>query len=115
MKLLITGATGFLGYRTIEYLLAESDFHIIAAARTKRPERHFKSKRVKYHFGDLANEDYVKELFVSSPEMIVNCASLSSPWGKKYLFIRRIKKWMKPLQKGFIDFIRFQCLRISFL
>jgi nucleoside-diphosphate-sugar epimerase len=88
MKLLITGATGFLGYRTIEYLLAESDFHIIAAARTKRPERHFKSKRVKYHFGDLANEDYVKELFVSSPEMIVNCASLSSPWGKKYLFIR---------------------------
>ena len=34
---------------------------------------------------------------------------------KKYLFIRRIKKWMKPLQKGFIDFIRFQCLRISFL
>jgi nucleoside-diphosphate-sugar epimerase len=88
MKLLITGATGFLGYRTIEYLLTESDFHIIAAARTKRPERHFKSKRIEYHFGDLGNEDYVKELFVSGPKMIINCASLSSPWGKKYLFIR---------------------------
>lgn len=88
MELLITGATGFLGYRTIEYLLEKSDFHIIAAARTKRPERCFKSKRVNYHFGDLSNEDYIKELFSLDPKMIVNCASLSSPWGKKYLFTR---------------------------
>jgi nucleoside-diphosphate-sugar epimerase len=49
-RILITGASGFLGFRTIEYLVEQSDFQIIAAARTRRDERMIISDRVQYFF-----------------------------------------------------------------
>ena len=62
-RILITGASGFLGFRTIEYLVEQSDFHIIAAARTRRDERMIISDRVQYFFGDLTDTNYVQSLF----------------------------------------------------
>lgn len=80
-RILITGATGFLGYRTIEYLLSKEGYEIVAAARTKRMERIFEAPNLKYHFGDLSNADYVDQLFEEPITAVVNCASLSAPWG----------------------------------
>lgn len=87
-SILITGATGFLGHRTIEYLLEKTDFNIVAAARTKRQERTFLSSRVIYHYGDLTQSNYVASLFDTPLFAIVNCASLSAPWGKKSDFVK---------------------------
>tara|TARA_B100000900_G_scaffold335819_1_gene297446 strand:- start:15057 stop:16046 length:990 start_codon:yes stop_codon:yes gene_type:complete len=86
MRILITGASGFLGFRTIEYLVERSDFYIIAAARTRRDERTIISDRVQYFFGDLMDANYVQSLFKTPIFAVVNCASLSSPWGKKRAF-----------------------------
>ena len=87
-SILITGATGFLGHRTIEYLLEKTDFNIVAAARTKRQERTFLSSRVIYHYGDLTQSNYVASLFDTPLFAIINCASLSAPWGKKSDFVK---------------------------
>lgn len=86
-RILITGASGFLGFRAIEYLIEQSNFLIIAAARTRRDERMITSDRVQYFFGDLTEEYYVQSLFKSPIFAVVNCASLSAPWGKKSTFI----------------------------
>ena len=88
ISILITGATGFLGHRTIEYILEKTDFLIVAAARTKRQERTFLSPRVVYHYGDLTQSYYVASLFNTPLFAIVNCASLSAPWGRKSDFIK---------------------------
>ena len=85
-RILITGASGFLGFRTIEYLVQQSDFHIIAAARTRRDERMIISDRVQYFFGDLTDTNYVQSLFKTPIFAVVNCASLSAPWGQKSTF-----------------------------
>ena len=85
-RILITGASGFLGFRTIEYLVEQSDFHIIAAARTRRDERMIISDRVQYFFGDLTDTNYVQSLFKTPIFAVVNCASLSAPWGQNSNF-----------------------------
>lgn len=87
-RIIITGATGFLGSRTIEYLVERSEYQIIAAARTMRNERMVFSDRVQYFFGDLTEASYVQRLFQESIYAVINCASLSAPWGAKSAFIK---------------------------
>lgn len=84
---LVTGATGFLGHRTVVYLLNNTNFNIVAAARTRRTERMMMHERLTYFFGDLEDEIYVDRLFSKSPSALVNCASLSAPWGPEAAFI----------------------------
>ncbi|MBR9859354.1 NAD-dependent epimerase/dehydratase family protein [bacterium] len=82
-SILITGATGFLGSRTLEYLAAEyPDTQFIASGRTLREEAKVSSKNVEYILGDLVDMEYVKTLFRSKPNVVIHCAALSSPWGK---------------------------------
>ena len=88
-NVLITGATGFLGYRVVEHLLSTTDYSIIAAARTIRPERIFNDERITYLYGDLTREVYLQSLFSHSINSIVNCASLSAPWGQKKEFLAK--------------------------
>jgi len=77
MRILVTGATGFLGSRTA-ILLAEEGHEIIATGRNvlKAPER----SSIEFISADLTQplpEDLFKYI-----EAIVHCAALSSPWGK---------------------------------
>jgi nucleoside-diphosphate-sugar epimerase len=86
LKILLTGATGFLGYRTLEKLVAYNWVtSVIANGRTLLPYRKNESKKVKYKLGSLENADFVDEL-VKGVEIIIHAASLSSPWGKRYEF-----------------------------
>lgn len=88
MKILITGATGFLGARTIEQLATYPEVEkIIAAGRTIKKVHEVKHPKIDYQLGDLTNESYVKSI-VQSVDKIVNCASLSSPFGDYEQFFR---------------------------
>lgn len=87
-NILLTGATGFLGSRTLEKLIKQEGIgQIIASGRTVRPEAHIEAPHVQYILGDLSNQEYVSSLFESCPiHAIIHCAALSSPWGSDQAF-----------------------------
>jgi nucleoside-diphosphate-sugar epimerase len=87
MKILVTGATGFLGFRIVEVLAARGH-DIIAAGRTIAKSHFVDLPNVKYQLGDLADAGYVKGLLADSPDIVINCASLSSPWGRYDTYYR---------------------------
>ncbi|GAA4850656.1 NAD-dependent epimerase/dehydratase family protein [Algivirga pacifica] len=84
MNILITGATGFLGSRLVEdFFQRDTIHHIVATGRKPVAERMIDSPKVSYVFGDLTDEYFFSTLFdQNSIDMVINCASLSSPWGR---------------------------------
>lgn len=88
MNVLLTGATGFLGYRTLERLLDNPEITSIkAACRKFQFNRKIDHPKVAYYLGDLEDSTYV-DLLVQDIDVIINTASLSSPWGAQSQFIR---------------------------
>jgi nucleoside-diphosphate-sugar epimerase len=82
MKILLTGATGFLGYRTLEKLVAEQVVErITATGRTIRESHQVLHPKVKYQLGDLTDPDFADSL-VEQADHIIHAAALSSPWGQ---------------------------------
>lgn len=85
MKILVTGATGFLGFRIVERL-AQEGLSIVAAGRKIADNHYVDRKNVTYNLGSLEDREYVSRLFEDKPEVVINCASFSSPWGKYQTF-----------------------------
>ena len=82
MNVLITGATGFLGSRIVEHLIDENKInHIIATGRKLSEINKVTSPNVEYILGDLQDWNFTKKLFGKGIDIVINCASLSSPWG----------------------------------
>ncbi|MBK7233912.1 MAG: NAD-dependent epimerase/dehydratase family protein [Saprospiraceae bacterium] len=87
MNVLLTGATGFLGYRTLERLVELPYVHQVkASGRTLSKDRLVEHPKVKYLLGNLENEQWVNNL-VKGVDLIINAAALSAPWGKRQDFI----------------------------
>lgn len=88
MNILLTGATGFLGYRILEVLVNNPKIKlIIANGRNLIPSRKVIDDKVKYLLGDLSEIDFVNSL-PKDIDIIINTASLSSPWGSRELFYK---------------------------
>lgn len=86
MKVLLTGATGFLGYRTLEKLVTHPAIDsILATGRNLLPYRQVLHPKVTYRLGDLEDKRLVDDL-MQGVDVIINTASLSSPWGKRQAF-----------------------------
>lgn len=82
MKILLTGATGGLGFRTLERLIENPKIEkVIATGRVIRPTHFVENSKINYLLGDLENVDFVAEL-VEKVDYIIHAAALSSPWGK---------------------------------
>ena len=86
MNILLTGSTGFLGFRTLERLV-KLDYvdKIIATGRTLKKSREISHPKVKYILGDLSNKVFVDTL-IKDIDIVINTASLSSPWGTEASF-----------------------------
>lgn len=85
MNVLLTGATGFLGSRTIEKLVNEPYINSIIA--TGRVQKNFlEHPKVTYILGDLTNASFAHSL-VSQVDSIIHAAALSAPWGSYESFI----------------------------
>ena len=88
MNILLTGATGFLGYRILEVLVINPEIKlIIANGRSLIPSRRVTHEKVKYFLGDLSKIDFVNSL-PNDIDVVINTASLSSPWGSRELFYK---------------------------
>lgn len=86
MRILLTGATGFLGYRTLERLILEEKVtHIIASGRSIRKTHFVDHPKVDYVLGDLTNAIYV-DAITKNVDQIIHAAALSSPWGTPETF-----------------------------
>lgn len=86
MRILLTGATGFLGYRTLERLiLDEKVTHIVASGRSIRKTHFVDHPKVDYVLGDLTNAIYV-DAITKDIDQIIHAAALSSPWGTPETF-----------------------------
>ncbi|MEZ4771862.1 MAG: NAD-dependent epimerase/dehydratase family protein [Bacteroidia bacterium] len=89
-NILLTGATGFLGFRILERLV-ENRFpgKIIASGRILKPGAEISADNVHYILGDLSDPQYVESLFVQGEiSYVIHCAALSSPWGKYEEFFK---------------------------
>ena len=87
MNILVTGATGFLGSRIVEHLLGEDKInHIIATGRKISVDTQISHQKLHYILGDLRDKYFINSLFEKSIDIIINCASLSSPWGTQKAF-----------------------------
>ena len=81
MKVLLTGATGFLGFRTLEKLVEDDRISsVVATGRTIKDTHFVDHPKVKYLLGDLNDYEFVKELS-KDIDSIIHAAALSSPWG----------------------------------
>ncbi|MFT7343617.1 MAG: nucleoside-diphosphate-sugar epimerase [Lentimonas sp.] len=88
MVILLTGATGFLGFRTLEKLIELSEVEmIIANGRTLKPTHTILHEKVRYVLGDLSDKNFVKEL-VKPVTHVIHAAALSSPWGNYDTFYK---------------------------
>lgn len=79
MRVLLTGATGFLGKYVIEEL-SEHAYNIVAFGRNEKVGRTLENKNIKFFRGDFTN---INDLYEASKniDMIVHAGALSSVWG----------------------------------
>jgi 2-alkyl-3-oxoalkanoate reductase len=104
MKILLTGATGFLGYRTLEKIVNLSYVHkVIATGRTIKLTHRINHPKVEYILGDLLEEHFVTSL-VSKVDVIIHTAALSSPWGKQKDFYNTNVTIQKHLINAAVNF-----------
>lgn len=84
MKVLVTGATGFLGSRTVEKLLAQN-FSVMATGRNKIKLAKLKDLGADTVQGSLEDLDFTEKIS-EKIDIIVHSAALSSPWGRYHDF-----------------------------
>ena len=88
MNILLTGSTGFLGFRTLERLVQLPQVNlIVATGRFLRASRKITNAKVNYVLGDLEDSSFVNSL-LKNIDVVINTASLSSPWGTKDAYYR---------------------------
>jgi len=80
MKVVVTGATGFLGEKTAARLAREGA-EVIGLGRNLALGRLLEPQGVRFLPVDLSDATSVEKA-VSGQDYIIHCAALSSPWGK---------------------------------
>lgn len=107
MKLVLTGSTGFLGFRTLEKLIQIDQVQsIVATGRSLKETHKIDHPKVSYKLGDLSDFEFADELLKDATH-IVHAAALSSPWGHYKEFeranITTLKNLMKSAEKNGIQ------------
>ncbi len=86
-RILVTGATGFLGSRIVEALVQLEGVQVVATGRTLKPDASVSLPQVSYLLGDLTQPEFVQELFENGEvSEVIHAAALSSPWGTEEAF-----------------------------
>lgn len=80
LKILITGAAGFLGGRTAKFFAMNEAYEIVATSR--RNARQTELEQAGCHFinGDLVDASFCNSV-TKSIDIVIHCAALSAPFG----------------------------------
>lgn len=116
-KILITGASGFVGSHLLKALSNYSDIHIIASFRDKTKVPNWFNGEVK--IGDLRDIEYIKNL-LKEIDIVAHCASWASLWGyeneSKELYLNPTIKLIKEAKEQNISkFINISTISASFM
>lgn len=83
MRVLVTGASGFIGSHTAEHLVARG-CEVIATGRSEERLRPLTQKGCRIAPADLAKDDLAA--LTEGCDAIIHSAARASPWGKRSLF-----------------------------
>ena len=84
-KVLLTGATGFLGGYVIKEILEHPGLSVIAVGRNEKRGKELEAISELVHFvrADLTDKDQIKTIFENEkPDYVIHTGALSSAWGK---------------------------------
>lgn len=98
MNVLVTGATGFLGFHLAEKLKQEG-YHVTATGRNRKIANELRKKGISFLACDLTDEEKTIAL-CKNQDFIFHTAALSSPWGKYEEFYQANVKTTKNIIQG---------------
>ena len=98
-KILITGATGFLGSRLVEKMSIINGLDILATGRTLKTKNISKKPNLEYVLGNLEDTKFMDSL-TSGIDAIIHTAALSSQMGNPKDFQRTNIEVTKQLLKA---------------
>lgn len=84
-RIVVTGATGFLGGAVARRLAATTAIEVIATGRDVRRGQKLADAGIEFRCIDLVDTQAVAEL-VRGAYAVIHCAALSSPWGPRQAF-----------------------------
>ncbi|RRD96405.1 NAD(P)-dependent oxidoreductase [Clostridiales bacterium COT073_COT-073] len=87
MKVLVTGATGFLGKYIIAEL-TEYGYEVIAVGRNQQIGKGLENEKVSFVSADFTDIYSLAGAFRQKPEMVVHAGALSTVWGRWTDFYR---------------------------
>ncbi len=80
MRILVTGATGFIGARTVDALLERCGSEVVFSGRRQPADDTFQRRGARFVGGDLAEAAFANRL-TQGVDAIVHCAGLAGTWG----------------------------------
>jgi 2-alkyl-3-oxoalkanoate reductase len=101
MKILLTGATGFLGSHLLDLLIERGD-EVLALVLPGANIERFPSGRVEVCYGDLADRE-VLTAAVKGREHVLHCAARTGPWGPQTEYERANVQGLKTLVDVSLD------------
>ncbi len=99
--ILVTGANGFVGTHTLQYLMKQSGVNVIAACRDK--SRLYPEFEGEVRQGDIRDEVYLRHLF-DGVDVVVNAIAWTSLWGNRHnsdrLFLQPTLRMIEVFQNS---------------
>lgn len=85
-KVLITGATGFVGTHLVNANLVKGNFVRAFVLPNDNEVKHLLNKNVEIIYGDIRNYEDVKKAITNDIDIVFHCAAFVSDWGKREIF-----------------------------
>lgn len=82
MKVLVTGATGFLGKYVIDVLI-ENSYEVIAIGRNEKRGKELQNESCTFYKIDFSEKEELEKIFKKEKiQYVIHCGALSSAWGR---------------------------------
>lgn len=84
MKIVVTGATGFLGGRLTSALVRRG-YEVVGIGRNPERARNVEMHGIRMLLGDVADRDFIFRA-IRGADAVIHAAALSAPWGRHRAF-----------------------------